>query len=74
MSRRDRSFLRVTTIILGALIVILGQADAATVTAKSASLSDVVSAIRLAQEGDTVALPAELLVGLHLLRSPRVLR
>jgi hypothetical protein len=58
MSRRDRSFLQVTTIILGALIVILGQADAATVTAKSASLSDVVSAIRLAQEGDTVALPA----------------
>jgi hypothetical protein len=58
MSRRDRSFLQVTTIILGGFIVILGQANAATVKAKSVSLSDVVSAIRLAQEGDTVVLPA----------------
>lgn len=40
------------------MLILLSQAESATVKAKSVSLSDVVSAIRLAREGDTVVVPA----------------
>ncbi len=49
--------LQVTTIVLETLLLLLGRAGAATLTAKSASLSDVVSEIRLARDGDTVVVP-----------------
>ena len=44
--------------IFALLTAILTQADAATITAKSVSFSDVASAIRSAHEGDTVMVPA----------------
>jgi hypothetical protein len=58
MSEGYRALLQVTGIVLGVVMALTGQAGAATVTAKSVSLSDVVSAIRLAREGDTVVVPA----------------
>jgi hypothetical protein len=58
MSEGHRQSLRVAAIALGMIMVILSQAGAATVTAKSVALSDVGSAIRLASEGDTVIVPA----------------
>jgi len=58
MFERHRQSLQVTALALGTIMVILSQAGAATVTAKSVSLSDVTSAIRLASEGDTVIVPA----------------
>ncbi len=44
--------------VLATFVVTLGQAESAIVNAKSVSLSEVVSAIRLAREGDTVVVPA----------------
>jgi hypothetical protein len=58
MSERHRLLLRVTIAMLGTLIFTLSQAESAIVKAKSVSLGDVVSAIRLAHEGDTVVVPA----------------
>jgi hypothetical protein len=54
MSEGHRHLLRV----LGVIMALTGDAGAATVTAKSVSLSDVGSAIRSAREGDTVVVPA----------------
>jgi hypothetical protein len=58
MFERHRPSLRVATIVMGILVVTLSQGDSATVQAKSVALSDVVSAIRSASEGDTVVVPA----------------
>ncbi len=58
MSERYQPLVRVTIAVLGMLVFALSQVESATVTAKSVSLSDVVSAMRLAREGDTVVLPA----------------
>ena len=58
MSERHRHLLQVTGMVLGVVMALTGHAEAATVTAKSVSLSDVGSAIRSAREGDTVVVPA----------------
>jgi len=55
---RSHRFARVATLVTGVSLLVLSQAKAGTISAASASVSDITKAIASAVDGDTVVVPA----------------